>query len=63
MTLFYMLVAIIVPSLGTSFGTIIAGFIGLSVDLGHLTGILVFMVFMQFMFLAGFRSIRPLVQV
>jgi pilus assembly protein TadC len=63
LTLFYMLVAIIVPSLGTSFLTIIAGFVGLSVELGHLMGVLILLVFLQFMFLAGFRSIRPLVQV
>lgn len=61
LTMFYMLLAVVVPSLGMTFFVIIAGFIQISLSLFHLMFICVFLAFLQFMFLSIFKSIRPLI--
>ncbi len=63
LTLFYMLAAVIVPSLGTAFLTILSGFLGLQIAMVHLYAVAFFLLFLQFMFLSVFRSVRPVVQV
>jgi flagellar protein FlaJ len=62
LAMFYMLIAIIVPSLGVSMLTIISIFIGLKLNLVILLVIAGVIGFMQFMFVAMVRSIRPPVE-
>jgi flagellar protein FlaJ len=57
--MFYMLFAIILPSLGVAIGVILSSFISFTVDFGTLSIVLVFLVFLQYMFLTIVRSSRP----
>ncbi|MBI4441375.1 type II secretion system F family protein [Candidatus Woesearchaeota archaeon] len=63
LTLFYMVLAIIVPSLGMTMFIIIASFIKLQIPASILYFILFLLAFLQFMFIAMFRAIRPGVDV
>lgn len=57
--MFYMLVAIVVPSLGITLFSIIASLVSINIDMG-LFGIVIFvLVLIQIMFIAIFKSIRP----
>lgn len=62
LAMFYMLIAIIVPSLGVTMLTIISIFAGLKLDLTILMLIAGVIGFMQFMFVAMINSIRPPVE-
>ncbi|MCX6775801.1 MAG: type II secretion system F family protein [Candidatus Micrarchaeota archaeon] len=57
--MFYMLFAIIMPSLGVAIGVILSSFISLDVDFGTLVIILVFLALIQYLFLTIIRSSRP----
>ena len=59
LTLFYMVLAVIVPSLGMTMFIIIASFIKIQIPLSILYFILFMLGFLQFMFIAMFRAIRP----
>jgi archaeal flagellar protein FlaJ len=59
LAMFYMMAAIIVPSLGMTMVVIMATFIGLKLSLGVLLSIAGGIGFIQFMFLATIRSQRP----
>jgi archaeal flagellar protein FlaJ len=59
LAMFYMLIAIIVPSLGVTMLTIISIFAGIKLDLPILLSIAGVIGFMQFMFVAMIQSIRP----
>ncbi len=59
MAMFYMMVAIIMPSLGTTIIVVVASFIGLPLSLGYLLIITGMIGFVQFMFLSVIKSIRP----
>lgn len=59
LTLFYMILAVIVPSLGMTMFIIIASFIKIQVPMNILYFILFLLAFVQFMFIAIFRAIRP----
>ncbi len=61
LAMFYMMIAIIVPSLGITMLVIMASFIGLQLDLFILIVIAILIGFMQFMFMAVIRSNRPAV--
>lgn len=57
--MFYMLVAIVVPSLGITLFSIIASLVALTLDMG-IFGLVLFLLFIvQIMFIAVFKSIRP----
>ncbi|MBN1502625.1 type II secretion system F family protein [Candidatus Woesearchaeota archaeon] len=62
LAMFYMLVAIIVPSLGVTMLTIISIFVGLKLSLAVLLVIAGMIGFVQFMFLAIINSSRPSVE-
>lgn len=57
--MFYMLFAIIMPSLGVAIGVILSSFISLNVDFGTLVIILIFLALIQYVFLTLIRSSRP----
>ncbi|RJQ15913.1 hypothetical protein C4573_07215 [Candidatus Woesearchaeota archaeon] len=63
LAMFYMMIAIIVPSLGVTMLVIMATFIGVQLDLFILLAIAAFIGFVQFMFLAIVRSNRPAVDI
>jgi archaeal flagellar protein FlaJ len=62
LAMFYMLIAIIIPSLGVTMLTIISIFAGLNLSLSILLIIAGLIGFMQFMFVAMVNSIRPPVE-
>jgi flagellar protein FlaJ len=62
LAMFYMMIAIILPSLGVTLLTIISIFIGIKLDLFILLIIAVLVGFFQFMFIAMIYSIRPPVE-
>jgi len=57
--MFYMLVAIVVPSLGITLFSIIASLIALNIDMGVFSLVLFALTLVQIMFIAVFKSIRP----
>ncbi|NYZ79348.1 type II secretion system F family protein [Candidatus Micrarchaeota archaeon] len=57
--MFYMLFAIILPSLGVAIGVILSSFVSFDVDFGTLTIVLVFLALMQYAFMTILRSSRP----
>lgn len=59
LAMFYMMIAIILPSLGVTMLVILATFIGINMSLGTLLGIAAFLAFVQFMFLSMIKSSRP----
>jgi archaeal flagellar protein FlaJ len=59
LAMFYMLIAVIIPSLGTTMLMIFAGFIGLQLKLPLLLALVGFLGFVQFMFYALIKSSRP----
>ena len=62
LAMFYMLIAIIMPSLGVTMLTIVSIFAGIQLNLMVLLFIVVLNGFMQFMFVAIINSIRPPVE-
>lgn len=61
LVIFYMIVAIIGPSLGISMFMIFANFINLSIGMAELSIVVFFLFILQFVFITMFRSIRPAV--
>ena len=59
LSMFYMLIAIIVPSLGMALFVVLSAFINIQLKLSHLMAVVVMLAFLQFMFMAMFRTIRP----
>ena len=63
LSMFYMMIAVIVPSLGVTMLVIFSTFIGFTLDLSVLMVLVGLVGFIQFMFLAMMRSSRPPVDV
>lgn len=61
LVIFYMIVAIIAPSLGISMFMVFANFINLSIGMTELSVVVFFLFILQFIFITMFRSIRPAV--
>ncbi|MFP4645401.1 MAG: type II secretion system F family protein [Candidatus Woesearchaeota archaeon] len=59
LAMFYMMIAVIVPSLGTTMLVVLASFINLNLSLTVLLGIAAFVGFVQFMFLSMIKAQRP----
>ncbi|GIU69502.1 MAG: hypothetical protein KatS3mg002_0738 [Candidatus Woesearchaeota archaeon] len=57
--MFYMLIAIVVPSLGITLFSIIASLVALNIDMGVFSFVLGLLFIVQIMFIAVFKSIRP----
>ncbi|MGM5482422.1 MAG: type II secretion system F family protein [Nanobdellota archaeon] len=62
MAMFYMMIAVILPSLGTTMLIIFSTFTGFNISLGILLSIAGFVAFVQFMFYAMIKSSRPAVE-
>jgi len=61
LVIFYMLGAVIMPSLGVSIFVVISSFVSFPIGLGGLLLFVFFIVIIEFIFIALFRSIRPMV--
>ena len=61
MVIFYMLAAIILPSLGVAMLIVVSSFISFPLTLNVLLIIIFFIVVLQFIFITLFKSIRPMV--
>jgi pilus assembly protein TadC len=62
LAMFYMIIAVILPSIGITMFIILSTFLELTLELPVLISIAVFLGFMQFMFLAMIKSTRPSVE-
>lgn len=61
MVIFYMLAAVIVPSLGVAIFIVIASFINFPISLNGLLILVFFIIIIEFIFITLFKSIRPVV--
>lgn len=61
--MFYMILAVILPSIGIAIGVLVSNFIALPLDLTSLLALSGFLAFMQFMFLQMIRGMRPAVDI
>ena len=61
LVIFYMLGAVITPSLGVAIFIVVASFLNFPISLQSLLVIILFIVILEFVFMTLFRSIRPLV--
>ncbi len=61
LVIFYMLAAVVVPSLGVAMFIVISSFVSLPIDLTVLLVFIFFIGIIQFVFIAIFKSIRPMV--
>ncbi len=59
MAMFYMMISIIVPSLGITMLVVMSTMIGLNLSIGHYLAIALIIGFIQFMFLSMVKSSRP----
>ncbi|MGC8929850.1 MAG: type II secretion system F family protein [Candidatus Woesearchaeota archaeon] len=59
LAMFYMMIAVIVPTLGLTILVIIGSFLGINIGIMHLLLIALFIGFIQFMFMAIINSARP----
>ena len=62
LAMFYMMIAVIIPSLGMTMLIVLATFMGLTLSLGVLFAIVGLLGFIQFMFVAIVKSSRPPVE-
>ena len=61
LVIFYMLVAVIIPSLGVAIFIVISSFLNAIIGLGELLALIFFIVVLEFIFIALFKSITPMV--
>jgi len=61
--MFYMLMGVVVPALGTTMFIIISSFIKIQIQMQYLIFALFMLAFLQFIFITIFKSIRPTVQI
>ena len=61
LVIFYMLAAVILPSLGVAMFIVISSFINLAINLRGLFIFIFFILILEFIFIALFKSIRPMV--
>ena len=62
-TLFYMLLAVVFPSLGMTILTVIIGFTDITMNMTSYIIVVFFLAIIQFMFITMFKSIRPKVNI
>ena len=63
MVMFYLMIAVIAPSLGVAMLSLLSSFIGLSLDFNGLLGISVGVAILQLMFVATIKNSRPGVEI
>ena len=61
LVIFYMLIAVILPSLGVAIFIVISSFVNFPITLNGLLVIVLFIMILEFIFIALFRSLRPMV--
>ena len=61
LVIFYMLAAVILPSLGMALFIVVSSFINLPIDLSGMLVFVFFIVVLEFVFITLFKSIRPMV--
>ena len=59
--IFYMLAAVVLPSIGMTLLIVLSSFINFSITATHFLVVLMFIVLIQLLFIAIFKSIRPVV--
>jgi len=59
LVMFYLMIAVILPSLGITMLSLLSTFLGIKLSFGALIGIAIFIGFVQFMFLNMIRNSRP----
>lgn len=59
LVMFYLMMAVILPSLGITMLSLLSTFLGIPISMGTLIGIALFLGFIQFMFLNMIKSSRP----
>ena len=57
--IFYMLLAIVIPSIGMTMFIVIASFINFPIDFKEFLVVIFFIVIIQLVFISAFRAIRP----
>lgn len=62
-TMFYMLFAVVMPSLGMTLFVVIGSFMSLDINLNLFIVVLFFLTVLEFMFITVFKSIRPNVNI
>lgn len=62
LAMFYMMIAVIIPTLGVTMLIVLSSFLSLQIDLILLMALAIFLGFLQFMFLAVIKSSRPAVE-
>ncbi len=62
MVIFYMLVAVIMPSLGMAMAVVVSGFINFPIRLREMLVFVFFIMVLQFIFIALFKAVRPMVE-
>ena len=62
LVIFYMVAAVVLPSLGISLLMVMANFVNFSIGINGLLVITLFVGILQFVFIALFRAIRPMVE-
>ena len=59
--IFYMLGAVVIPSIGMTLFIVLASFINFTVSMSHFLIVMMFIIVIQFLFISVFKSIRPIV--
>ena len=59
--IFYMLAAVVIPSIGMTIFIVISSFINFNITMNHFMVALISIVIVQFLFMSVFKSIRPVV--
>tara|TARA_Y100000310_G_scaffold345527_1_gene466020 strand:+ start:16981 stop:17808 length:828 start_codon:yes stop_codon:yes gene_type:complete len=59
--IFYMLAAVVIPSIGMTIFIVLSSFINFSMTLNHFLVVLMFIVIIQLVFISIFKSVRPTV--
>ncbi len=59
--IFYMLAAVVIPSIGMTLFIVVSSFINFTVSITHFLVVVFFMVIIQFLFISIFKTIRPTV--
>ena len=59
LVMFYLMMAVILPSLGITMLSLLSTFLGIQLSFGSLIGVAIFLAFIQFMFLNMIRGSRP----
>ncbi len=62
-TMFYMLFAVVLPSLGMTLLVVIGSFLNIQMDINLFVVVLFFLIILEFMFITVFKSIRPNVNI